>query len=235
MTRNKRNTNRRLATKIKTAYTSKSENVSKTLFATKYLFFPIIVALVVWGIIYCISTIKVIEAAISLKDYKYLRETPNYRVYEINFILNNNGNQPISLIQAIPYDQSGYKILLLNNHCESYKLNVEGGKLENFSMQAFVPKQDIEVVENFSRNLKIPNIIDTATNKVIIGESYLQAKITAKVFISSNKKLMLATFHPINLQYKRGEEGNASTSDVYVDFKETNEKPHECALKQTFD
>lgn len=108
----------------------------------------------VW-LAYYFATRKTVEASLTLKNYIYERETPKYRVYKVNFAINNTGNQSVTLIQAIPFDPNDKSLtlnFLQNNNCESYKdITIEGGKLQDFTMHLFVPKETIKFAKNLEQ------------------------------------------------------------------------------------
>lgn len=160
---------------------------------------------------YYLTTRKTVEADLTLKEYRYERETPKYRVYAVNFTINNSGNQDVTLIQAIPYDpndKSSTLNFLQNNSCESFKdVTIEGGKLKDFTMHVFVPKETIAFAKILEKNMSNQLLIDPQTGeriKPIFSASRFY--IIAKVLIHGADKHLGAVSAPFEMLYSNGEE-----------------------------
>ena len=180
----------------------------------------------------------------TLKEYRYERETPKYRVYSVNFTINNTGNQDITLVQAIPYDPNDKSLtlnFLQNNSCESYKdSTIEHGKLRDFTMHVFFPKINIEFAKIQEQNvLEQYSLANIQTGEKIKPKlSYSNFEIIAKVLIyGADKKFHGAISAPFSIPYSKGEEysGEGETSHhavpVSVDFEERNEYFYKCPIK----
>ena len=157
------------------------------------------------------STQKTANAYLTLKDYKYERDTPNYEVFAVNFTINNAGNQDLTLIQAIPYDayEASTINFLQNNSCESYKNEtIEGGKLKDFTMHVFVTKDSIKLMKIQEKN----SLKQYSLTKSQFGEkikpifSAARFYVTAKVLISGADNINRgAVSAPFEMLYSKGE------------------------------
>lgn len=192
---------------------------------------------------YYLTTRKTVEADLTLKEYRYERETPKYRVYAVNFTINNSGNQDVTLIQAIPYDpndKSSTLNFLQNNSCESFKdVTIEGGKLKDFTMHVFVPKIFIEYAKiQEKNNFELYSPTDSKTDEKINPKySYVSFEIVAKVLIyGSDKKYLGAISAPFEMRYSKGEEYNGETKSINfplpkpVNFEVRNEYFYYCPI-----
>ena len=188
---------------------------------------------------------KTVEASLTLKNYIYERETPKYRVYKVNFAINNTGNQSVTLIQAIPFDPNDKSLtlnFLQNNNCESYKdITIEGGKFQDFTMHLFVPKDTIEFAKNSEQyNDKQYSIVDSQTGeKIKPMNSFVKFEIVAKVLIfGADNKYRGAISAPFDMPYSKGEEYSGGALNIHpflpksINFEERNEYFYKCPIKE---
>ena len=193
---------------------------------------------------YYLSTRKTVEADLTLKDYRYERETPKNKVYAVNFTINNSGNQDVTLIQAIPYDpndKSSILNFLQNNGCESYKdAIIGGGKMQDFTMHVFVPKETIEYSKNFEKYALEHNpVINPRTGeKIKPNNSFSKFEIIAKVLIlGADNKFRGAISPSFDMPYSKGEEYSDASLNIHsllpktVAFEERNEYFYNCPIK----
>ena len=209
-----------------------------------YFTYPLLVELIKNKYEHYLSTIKIAEADLTLKEYRYERETPKYRVYAVNFTISNTGNQDFTLIQAIPSDPNDKSLtlnFLQNNSCESYKdITIEHGKFRDFTMHVFVPQKIIEYAKIQEKNVKEQySLANGQTGKIINPEySYSSFEIIAKVLIyGADKKYRGAISAPFEMQYSKGNEYSSERKNIVsslpkpIDFEERNEYFYNCPIK----
>ena len=211
-----------------------------------FLYFtcPLLVELIKTRYEHSLSAEKIAEADLTLKEYRFERDTPKYRVYAVNFTINNTGNQDFTLIQAIPYDpedKSSTLNFLQNNSCESYKnTTIEGGKLKDFTMHVFVPKEFIEIAKIREKYvLEYYSLADSSNGEKLKSKySYSKFEIVAKVLIrGADKKYRGAVSAPFPMPYSKGEEysgegeNNQLKAPTSVEFEERNEYFYKCPIK----
>lgn len=214
------------------------------LFLLTYLVFPLITDYIKTKNAHTLSTEKIAEAGLTLKEYRYERETPKYRVYAVNFTINNTGNQDFTLIQAIPYDPNDKSLtlnFLQNNSCESYKdITIEHGKFRDITMHVFVPQEIIEYAKIQEKNVKEQySLTNGQTGEIINPEySYSSFEILAKVLIyGADKKYRGAISAPFKMQYSKGNEYSSERKNIVsplpksIDFEERSEYFYNCPIK----
>lgn len=199
--------------KLGSSFEFTARNILKYTFGVLLLsfFMPLLVDFVKIKFPDFFSTAKTANAYLTLKDYKYERETPNYEVFAVNFTINNAGNQDLTLIQAIPYDayEASTINLLQNNSCESYKNEtIEEGKLKDFTMHVFVTKDSIELMKIQEKTrLKQYSLTNSQFGKKIKPIfSAARFYVTAKVLISGADNINRgAVSAPFEMLYSKRE------------------------------
>lgn len=220
-------------------------NIIKSIIGSLFLYFtyPLLVELIKTKYEHSLSAEKIAEADLTLKEYRFERETPKYRVYAVNFTINNTGNQDFTLIQAIPYDaedKSSTLNFLQNNSCESYKnTTIEGGKLKDFTMHVFIPKKIIEYTKILEKNVSSQLHIEIQTGERIkhkfnVSSFYIIAKVLIR---GADNKYRGAISAPFEMLYSNGEETSKPIETSLkalpksVDFEEKTEYFYNCPVK----
>ena len=108
---------------------------------------------------------KVVKADLTITSVRLKSDTSKQRVYEIDFEINNSGNQTVTVKSASPFirhirdKNKPLMLLTASNMPEKFKDGaVEGGKIKSFTAPAYVDKSFIKAGINdqkiFSNNVK---------------------------------------------------------------------------------
>lgn len=154
---------------------------------------------------------KVVGAELSLKEYRYVRETPNYKVYAVNFTINNTGNKDFTILQAIPADpndKSETVNFLQNKNCETYTNQIiDGGKLKDFTVHVYVYKNLIEFMKLNEERFQLFIYNELNGEKQKPKDILSRFQVIVKVLIKgADNNYFGAISEPIYMNYSKGYE-----------------------------
>ena len=160
-------------------------------------------ALIMFGLAWYFQYREYVKADLTVTGVQYDRETPKYKIYLINFDINNSGNSNIKVVSAAPFvdgqakQELPRKWLLDNDQLESFQNNIiEGKKIVSFPMHIHIEKTLIEQGEvaqtafNKRDNNNNPSVLRVGTQVIIYGGSDRKYRI-GKAFVElaySNSK-----------------------------------------------
>lgn len=189
---------------------------------------------------YIIESINSVETDLTIKSVNYLRDTSQFRVYSINFTINNSGDQDVTLIQAIPKEYTKFAVsdplnFLLNNKCESYKdAIIEKGKIKDYQVQIYIHKLSIEAIKQIHKNTDTNKLVFDDKYGVFIKPSNISLSISAYVDVriyGADQKYRKANSRPVSLLFRQGVESDADWSLEPVQFVATKGKLYKCPIK----
>lgn len=166
-----------------------------------------------------------VEADLIVTGVRVASDDPQKRVYEIDFVVNNSGNQTVTVINAVPYispistDLNLSNKLLLDSSNNLEKIldsSVKGGEIKVFSVHAFVDKQFI------SDGAKDQDFFSKESKKLTDGkELVVSMDIKLDVLIySTDKKYRTATSPKLMIIYSQGQQRLYKRQFDSVSFKE---------------
>lgn len=170
---------------------------------------PTIVSCILgWMQFYQNVEVDLIATSVQVKS-----DTIKERVFAINFVVNNSGNQAVIVIDASPFTRgitlNKPPLLLLNAYRpETFKDNVvEAGKIKSFSIDAHITKSFINfgMSENANKPIELP------------------IEIGVRIY-GADRKFRAATSSPLTIRFVDGKQTHFSVFPSSVTFKVANEK-----------
>ena len=158
-----------------------------------------------------------VEADLIVTSADIELDTDEQRVYTIDFVINNSGNQSIIVINATPFVQhvsnleAPPMVLLKSNRPERLKDNVvEAGKIKSFSIHAYLNQSFIEAGHNDQNQY----------SKEFNRKVAVQLPITIGVRIyGADGKFRVAISAPLNIVYSDGKQTKLGELQKPVSFK----------------
>ncbi len=166
---------------------------------------------------------KSVEVDLSVTNLRIESDTPTHRIYAIDFVINNSGNQAISIKNATPFIRHVFdhdkplKILTASNRPETFTDNaVEGGQIKSFSAHAYVDKSfilaGIKDQKEFSKYLgSLPN-----GKKLAVS---MEVELGVRIY-GADRKERSAISPPLGVIYSEGRQIKFREQSTPVAFEQ---------------
>ena len=129
---------------------SKNPTIRDYLIANLYWIAPLTIATIVAVVTTYYQFHQVVEADLTVTNLSIESDTPNQRVYAINFLINNSGNQAINIKNSAPFirhisdTNQPIKLLTASSNPETFKDSlVKAGEIKSFLAHAYIDKSFI--------------------------------------------------------------------------------------------